>query len=108
MWWFAECLTVVQAEAHFTQLVDMLDTDDEFRRFCGVFLSNVGTGIDELSIEKARIDADKVPRQLLEQLQPPKGRNVAFTIGGPGVALELDAADPTKVVRKNLAARHQV
>ena len=73
MWWFAECLTVVQAESQFAPLVDMLDADDEFRRFCGVFLRNVGTGIDDLSIEKARIDADKVPKPLLDQLQPPKG-----------------------------------
>lgn len=108
VWWFAECLTVVQAESQFTPLVDMLDADKGFRRFSGAFLRNVGTGIDDLSIEKVRIDADKFPKPLLDQLQPPKGGIVSFTIGGPGVTLELDAADPTKVVRKNLAARHQV
>jgi hypothetical protein len=108
VWWFVECLTVVQAESQFTPLVDMLDADKDFRRFCGAFLKNVGTGIDDLSIQKARIDADKVPKPLLEELQPPKGGNVAYTIGGPGVTLELDVADPTKVVRKNLTARHQV
>ena len=32
----------------------------------------------------------------------------AFQLSGPGVTLELDAADPTKVVRKDLTARHQV
>lgn len=108
VWWFVECLIVVQAESRFTSLVDMLDADEDFRRFCGAFLRNVGTGIDDLSIEKARIDADKVPKPLLDQLQPPKGHNVAITIGGPGVTLELDAADPTKIVRKNLTARHQL
>ena len=86
----------------------MLDGDKDFRRFCGTFLRNVGTGIDDLNIEKTRIDADQVPKPLLDHLQPPKGSNVAFTIGGPGVTLELDAVDPTKIVRKNLAARHCV
>ena len=108
VWWFAECLTIVQADSHFTPLVDMLDLDEDFRRFSGAFLKNVGTGIDDLSVEKVRIDADKVPKALLDQLQPPKGLNVAFAIGGPGVTLELDAGDPTKIVRKNLTARHQV
>ncbi len=108
VWWLTECLTVVQAESQFAPLVDMLEADEDFRRFCGAFLRNVGTGIDGLSIEKARIDADKVPKALLDQLQPPKGAHVAFTIGGPGVTLELDAADPTKVVRKNLTALHRV
>src|SRR5207248_2637643 len=69
VWWFAECLTVVQAESQFTPLVDMLDADGDFRRFSGAFLRNVGTGIDDLSIEKVRIDADKVPKPLLDQLQ---------------------------------------
>jgi AAA15 family ATPase/GTPase len=108
VWWFAECLTVVQAESQFMSLVDMLDADVDFRRFCGAFLKNVGTGIDDLSIKTARIDADKVPRPLLDELQPPKGSNDTFTIGSPGVTLQLDAADPTKIVRKNLTARHQV
>ncbi len=108
VWWLTECLTVVEAESHFAPLVDMLDADADFRQFSGAFLRNVGTGIEELSIKKARIDADKVPKPFLDQLQPPKGQNVAFTIGGPGITLELDVADPTKVVRKNLTARHQV
>jgi AAA15 family ATPase/GTPase len=108
VWWFVECLTVVQAESQFMSLVDMLDADADFRRFCGAFLKNVGTGIDDLSIKKVRIDADKVPKQVLDELQPPKGSNDTFTIGGPGVMLELDAADPTKIVRKNLTARHPV
>jgi AAA15 family ATPase/GTPase len=107
VWWFTQCLAVVQAEAQFAPLIDMLDVDQDFRQFCGAFLRNVGTGIDDLSIERVKIDADKVPKPLLEQLQP-KEPNVAFTIGGPGVTLELDAADPTKIVRKNLTARHEV
>jgi AAA15 family ATPase/GTPase len=106
--WFAECLIVVQPESKFTSLVDMLDVDEDFRRFSGAFLRNVGTGIDDLSIENARISADQLPKALLDQLQPPKGQNVALAIGGPGVTLELDAADPTKIVRKNLTARHRV
>ncbi len=108
VWWFAECLTVIPAESQYAPLMDMIDADEDFRRFSGAFLRNVGTGIDDLSIEKARIDADKVPKPLLDPLQSPEGSNAALLIGGPGLALELDADDPTKIVRKHLNARHQV
>lgn len=108
VWWFTECLAVIQAESEFTFLVDMLDTDQDFRRFCGAFLKNVGTGINDLSIKKKPIDADKVPKPLLASLQAPKGHDVTVTVGGPGMALELDPNDPTKLIRKNLTAHHNV
>jgi AAA15 family ATPase/GTPase len=108
VWWLAECLTVIPAGSQYAPVMDMIDADEDFHRFCGAFLRNVGTGIDNLSIEKARIDTDKVPRPLLDHLQSPESGNVAVLIGGPGVTLELDADDPTKLVRKNLTARHRV
>ncbi len=108
VWWLAECLTVIPAESHFAPLMDMIDADEDFRRFSGAFLRSVGTGIEDLSIERARIDADKIPKPLLDHLQSPEGSNVALLIGGSGLALELDADDPTKIVRKNLNARHLV
>ncbi|APW61121.1 AAA family ATPase [Paludisphaera borealis] len=107
-WWLSKCLTTVPAESHYAPLMDMIDVDEDFRRFCGTFLKNVGTGIDDLSIEKAKIDADKIPKQMLDHLQSPEGENTALLIGGPGVALELDADDPTKVIRKHLNAKHEV
>src|SRR5205823_3423240 len=108
VWWFSQCLNIIQAESEFTPLVDMLGADNDFRKFCGAFLKNVGTGINDLTIEKKELDAEKVPKQFLERLQAPKGQDVTVTIGVPGLTYELDAKDPTKIVRKNLAARHQV
>lgn len=108
VWWFVDCLRIVQAETQFLPLVDMLDTDNDFKQFCGAFLKNVGTGIDDLSIKKQKIDADRIPKPLLEQLQPTRGNDFVFALGRPGITLELDGADPTKVVRKNLIAFHQV
>jgi uncharacterized protein len=107
-WWFAACLDIVQAESQFAPLVDVLNADKAFREFCAAFLQNVGTGINALSVKTARIPADKVPKALLDQLQTTAEQDVAFRLGGPGVAIELDAADPTTVVRKNLVARHPV
>ena len=108
VWWFTECLCVVQAEAQYRSLLDMLAADDNFRLFCGAFLKNVGTGINDLRIEQNKIDADKVPKQLLEQLQVPQGQDITVKVGGPGLSFELDSTEPTKIIRKDLAARHQV
>jgi AAA15 family ATPase/GTPase len=108
VWWFTECLTVIEAGSEFTPLMDMLGANDDFRNFCGAFLKTVGTGINDLSIEKKKIDADKVPKPFLERLQAPKGEDITITLGGPGMTYELDVNDPTKIIRKNLAARHQV
>lgn len=107
-WWFAACLDIVQADSPFAPLVDVLNADKAFREFCAAFLQNVATGIDELSVKTERIAADKAPKALLDQLQSTADQNVAFRVSGPGVTIELDAADPTKIVRKNLFARHQV
>jgi hypothetical protein len=86
----------------------MIGADQDFRQFCGAFLKNVGTGIDDLSIEKARIDVDNVPRAIVDYLQSPSGSHSAFMLSPPGVTLELDTDDPTKVVRKDINARHRV
>jgi uncharacterized protein len=107
IWWFTECLIVIQAQSEFHSLMDMLGGDDDFRRFCGAFLKNVGTGISDVTVERQKIDADKVPKPFLEQLQAPRGLDVTVNVG-PGVQFELDSTEPSKVVRKNLTATHLV
>ncbi len=106
--WFAECLNVVLAESQYLSLLNMIEANDDFRRFCGTFLRNVGTGIDDLNLEKATIDVARVADPLLDLLQPPEGSSVDLVVSGPGVTLQRDSNDPTKIVRKNLNARHQV
>lgn len=107
-WWFTDCLTVVQADSSFPSLIEFVNKEAGFRRFAGAFLQNVGTGIDDLHVERAAIDAEKIPKELLQGLQAPMGQEMAILLGGSGVILQLDPKDPTKVVRSNLAARHHV
>jgi len=107
-WWFSECLTVVQAETSFAPLLEFLDKDDKFRRFAGEFLNNVGTGIKDLHIEQSEIGADKIPKDLLQGLQAPKGEETTLLLNSASVSLQLDPKDPTKVIRRHLAASHRV
>ncbi len=107
-WWFTECLTIVQANTTFGPLIEFLDQEADFRRFAGAFLQNVGTGINDLHVEQLEIGAEKIPKTLLEELQVTKGGEANILLGSPSVSLQLDSNDPTKVIRRNLAARHQV
>ena len=41
-------------------------------------------------------------------MQAPKGQETTILLGSPGVSLQLDPKDPTKVIRRNLAALHRI
>jgi hypothetical protein len=101
-------LTVVQPDSSFAPLIEFLDQEGGFRRFAAEFLHDIGTGINDLHIEQSEIDAEKVPKELLDGLQAPKGHDATILLGSASVSLQLDPNDPAKVVRRNLAARHQV
>lgn len=107
-WWFKDCLTVIEADSEFPSLIGMLGTDDTFREFCGAFLKNVGTGINGIGIEQTKLDADKLPKEMLKRLQGPTSDGAKVMFGVPGFSIELDAKDPTKAIRKNLTAKHSV
>ncbi len=107
-WWFSQCLTVVQAQTSFAPLLEFLDKDDDFRRFAGEFLKNVGTGVNDLHIEQSEIGAEKMPKELLQSLQAPSGQETTLLLDSASVSLQLNPNDLTKVIRRNLAAGHQV
>ncbi|HTU18491.1 MAG TPA: ATP/GTP-binding protein [Gemmataceae bacterium] len=107
VWWFTDCLTVIQADSSFQPLIEFVNQEGGFRHFAGAFLHHVGTGINYLHVERSEIDAEKIPTELLQGLQAPKGHETRIVLS-PGVSLQLDPKDPTKVVRSNLTARHQV
>ena len=96
VWWLTECLTIVPAESQYVPLMDMIDANEDFRRFCGAFLKNVGTGIDGLSIERRGSTRTRFPSPCSNACSRQRGSNAGLLIGGPGVTLEMDADDPTK------------
>jgi hypothetical protein len=68
----------------------------------------VGTGISELEIETAQIDADQFPKTLMDRLQSTRDERETVHIQGFGYAFQIDAQDPGKVVRKSLQSLHRV
>jgi AAA15 family ATPase/GTPase len=107
-WWFTECLIIIQPSTRFAPLLEFSDQETDFRRFATEFLQNIGTGINDLCIELSAITAEKLPKQLLEELEVPRGQATTIFVGSPSVSLQLDPRDPTKVIRRNLAARHTI
>lgn len=107
-WWFTECLTVILPSMGYGPLLEFLGQEAEFGRFAAEFLKNVGTGINDLQIERSEIKAENLPKELLEELQAPKGLETTVFLESSSVSLELHPQDPAKVIRRNLAARHTV
>jgi AAA15 family ATPase/GTPase len=107
-WWFTDCLTVIPADMTFGPLLHFLDEEPGFRRFAAEFLLSIGTGINDLHIEQSEISAENLPKQVLEMLQVPREQETRVLLGSASVNLQLDPDNPTRVIRRNLAARHRV
>lgn len=108
VWWFAECLTVIEPDTSFSPMIDLLDKDQQFRKFAATYLSSVETGIGDLTVEQAEINAESIPKQFLDGLQSLNEVESASLAVGPGMSIHLDPKDPSKVIRRNLAASHHV
>lgn len=108
VWWFNECLTIIEPGASYRPMIELLDEKSAFREFAGEFLANVGTGIGDIDVEQNVIDADNLPKPLLENLQSANAVEVTKMAIGPGMSLHIDPDDPTKVIRRNLTSHHQV
>ena len=107
-WWFSECLMVIQPSASYGLLIELLGKDSGFRGFAAEFLSEIGTGISDLHIERTEIPAENIPKEILEALQSPKGHETNLFLADSSVSLQIRAGDSTKVIRHNLAAQHAV
>lgn len=105
VFWFSECLSIIPPEASFGPILEYLDSNVGFRAFAGEFLSSIGTGIGDLTVEKNKINADRLPKQLVESLRDNDASPIAV---GPAMSLYLDPDDPTTVIRRNLASKHSI
>ncbi len=106
VWWFTECLSVIQPGTDYGPLIEFLGSETNFRKFAAKFLNNVGTGVSELDIERVEIPTDKLPKELVDALQAPEGHQTTMYPGTSSVSLQLHPDDPTKIIRRNLTAKH--
>lgn len=108
VWWFNSCLAVIEPDSSFAQLIEYLDEKPDFREFASEFLASVGTGINSLGVDHSEIEAEKLPKQLIESLQSLNNVELTALPVGSGMSLNLDPENPTKVIRRNLASEHNV
>ncbi len=107
-WWFTSCLSVIQPHSDYGQLIEFVGSEADFRTFAARFLDNAGTGISGLDVKQVEIATEKLPKELIDGLQAPEGTARTLYPGTSSVSLELHPDDPTKVIRRNLAATHTV
>ena len=106
-WWFTTCLTVIEPQSHFGSLLTLLEANEEFKDFAEQFLETIGSGIGALNVEQVEMDADRLPKEIVEGLQQAGDSEAVFPLG-PGSDLRLDVTDSTKMVRRNLMSGHRV
>lgn len=106
-WWFSSCLTVIGPNSHFGSLLTLLESNKEFSEFAEQFLETIGTGIGELNVEQVEIDADQMPKEIVEGLQQVGDSEAVFSLG-PGSDLRIDTTDSQKIVRRNLMSGHRI
>ena len=108
VFWFSECLSIIPPEASFGPILEYLDNDIGFRTFAGEFLSSIGTGIGDLTVENNKIPADRLPKSIIESLQSLREKDASAVAVGLGMSLYLDPDDPSTVIRRNLASKRSI
>jgi AAA15 family ATPase/GTPase len=108
VWWFTECLSVIEPSTDYGPLIEFLGSEADFQKFAAEFLDNVGTGVSGLDIAEQEIPTEKLPKELIDELQAPEGHQTTLLAGTSSVSLQLHPKDPTKVVRRNLAGKHTI
>jgi AAA15 family ATPase/GTPase len=70
--WFKKALTVILAEAVFSDLEIGVDGNESFTDFLSKFLNSAGTGIDSIATEKVELDFDRhfldMPKSIKDDL----------------------------------------
>ncbi len=106
--WFTELLVVIPPDIGFATTIEVLDGDPQLRQFASGFLSNVGTGIGELSIEKSEIAmSDLYALHFKNRILANNGGEPA-EIEPAGGSLMPDPDDPLRLIRKKLTANHSI
>ncbi|MBL4883092.1 MAG: ATP/GTP-binding protein [Planctomycetaceae bacterium] len=105
VWWFDDCLSIIEPESRFSRLLERLDEDSDFCDFVSEFLSSVSTGITSLRIDQTPIDSDKLPKEMINDLQSEDVVSISLS---SSMSLSIDPDDSTKVIRRNLASTHSV
>ena len=106
--WFTKCLVVITPDASFGPIIEYLDNEAAFKDFASEFLNTIGTGIGGLGVEQTAVSADQLPKSLVENLQSLNEVRMTPIAVGAGMSLQLDPNDPATIIRRHLAATHQV
>lgn len=92
--WLTESLIVLRPGQETGNIIDQLNRDEAFQRFCSQFLQKADTGIGKLEIRNLEIEAEQLRRLIplipgLRAAQLPKNLRVAGPFG------DFDVCQPT-------------
>jgi len=108
VWWFGECLTVIEPDASFAGLTEYINDNQQFREFASEFLLGIGTGIGDLDVKDIEMDANKIPVPLLKLIKNLSESELTPSDVGFGESLRLHPDDSTKIIRRNIDTKHTI
>lgn len=107
IWWLTECLTVLNPDHRFLEILDKLHSETDFKSFAAQFMANVGTGIDGLEITETERSADEVSSSYLANIARRSERGLRPMVRGSGdVDVRLKEDQPSTLVERRLLTQH--
>lgn len=108
--WFASTLSIIEANALFSQLAKAIATDETFAQFASHFLSAAGTGIKNIEVqthELTRSDLPSVPADFWETLSNASNSVKCQVIyAKDGKEIFVEGASDDRIRLRDLLALH--
>lgn len=107
IWWLTECLSVLNPDHRFLEILDKLHSETDFNSFAAQFMANVGTGIDALDIKETERNTDEVSSSYLANIARRSERGLRpMTRGSGDVDVRLKEDQPSTLVERRLLTKH--
>jgi hypothetical protein len=106
--WLTEDLVILGTDSRSGDILDRIESDDRFRKFSGMFLNSVGTGISDLRVIETKRAATDWERQYLAEFMN-AGQTPEFMGWGSDEDSDsrIDPKDPSQIIMRILVARHE-
>jgi predicted ATPase len=108
--WFKSTVSIIEPDARFLPLAQMIAADEQFAHFAERFLRDASTGISRLEVktdDMAKIDLPELFQQLFKAvLEGSSGENAGILPLSAGEEVVLEGTGKEKVRRRRIVAWH--
>ena len=107
IWWLTECLTVMRPEHRFGNILEQLQSDEQFKTFSSQFLEKVGTGIDCLEINETERDASEFQGGIFAALARLGTKVMPSMFRTTDSDVRVKDDEPSRLLERQLVTKHK-